>query len=534
VKDADTAIWDVVVFGSSGAGLAAAVQAGRSGLSVLLLEPGIRIGGMTTGGLGATDIGEASTIGGIAKEFYQRVYRHYLQPEAWRFESRATYAPKHRDSINEREQLHFFFEPSVALRIATQLLAEAGVVWRTNCPMDRVRPPLFINQNLAGLYLASGQLIRGRYFIDASYEGDLMAHAGVPYVVGREGNHEFDESLNGFLPQAEADTAHLDPYLRAGDATSGLLPGIVPDPQRETGSADQWVQAYNFRFCLTNIAANRIAISRPADYNPLYYELLLRHIRSTHQRCRNFPFFKTTPIPNCKTDSNNLGNLSTDFVGHSHEWAEASDERRAAIWQQHCDYTLGMLWFLQNDPRVPAAWRREISQWGLAADEFTESGNWPSQLYVREARRMRSDYVVTEQDCLGLRDPHDPVAMGSYAMDSHQVSRYVDDQGRLRFEGGFWKTCRPYPISLRAILPPRGSCPNLAVPVCLSATHAAFGSMRMEPVFMMLGQAAALAAQIALRTASSLQDVPAAELAHQLVAHGAVTAGIHGKESLVR
>lgn len=518
----DEIVYDVVVYGSSGAGIAAATQAARLGLKTLLIEPGPRIGGMTTGGLGATDIGDVQTIGGFAREFYRSIYSHYLSDSAWSYESREDFLPRHPYSVHEPEGYHFFFEPSVALKVANGFLARAGAEILQGSGLDREAKVRMQDGRLHAIQLVNGWRIRARYFVDASYEGDLMAAANVPYVIGREGNLEFGETLNGFLPHAAESTAYLDPYRIPGDPDSGLLPGIEQWNGEKRGDADDRVQAYNFRLCLTNVPDNRIQIWQPDNYEPLQYELLARHIIAKADQCNEFPYFKLTPVPNLKTDSNNMGIFSTDFVGGSHDWATSGDTKRRHLWSEHRDYTLGLLWFLGNDDRIPEDWRREVSKWGLARDEFIETDHWPPQLYVREARRMRSDYVITEADCRGIVRTDDPVALGSYHMDSHQVSRYVDAEGRFRIEGGFWQKCDAYPISYRAIIPPRGSCGNIAVPVCLSATHAAFGSARMEPVFMMLGQAAALAIENACRDGVTLQEVDYQRLHAALTDAGAV------------
>lgn len=515
-------VYDVVVYGSTGAGFGAALQAARAGLSTILIEPGPRLGGMTTGGLGATDIGNSRTIGGIGREFYARIYAHYLDPQNWTNESREEYFPKHPDNIEEAAGLQFFFEPSVALRIMTEMLEEHKVPILKMAPLDREARLERDGRRILSIPLKAGKRIAGRMFLDASYEGDLMAMAEVPFCLGREANDQFGETLNGFRPHPASETEHISPFLIPDDPASGLLPGIDPLPDAQPGDGDQRIQAYNFRLCLTDIPANRIPISRPERYDPLLFEPLARHLLAKGIACPFFPFFKRTPLPNRKTDSNNFGLFSTDFVGMSHGWPTGSDADREQIWQAHRNYTEGLLWFLGNDPRFPESWRQAVRRWGYARDEFTETGNWPAQLYVREARRLRADYVVTEADCRGLRVAGDPVALGSYAMDSHQVSRFVDAQGRLRIEGGFWKTCAPYPISYRAIVPEKGSCPNLVVPVCVSSTHAAYGSIRMEPVFMMLGQAGAIAAGIALREGTSLQEIDYCTLECDLMSAGAV------------
>ncbi|HRJ73568.1 MAG TPA: FAD-dependent oxidoreductase, partial [Terrimicrobiaceae bacterium] len=290
----------------------------------------------------------------------------------------------------------------------------------------------------------------------------------------------------------------------------------------EEGAGDHRVQAYNFRMCLTDDPANRAVVTKPDGYDPLQYETVLRHLLAHPQARLGEILFTLVPMPNRKTDSNNKNLFSTDFVGASHAWPEASYEERARIWQAHRTYQQGLLWFLANDPRVPETLRAEVAEWGLARDEFADNGNWPYQLYVREARRMVADYVVTEHDTVGRHRAPDPVALASYGMDSHLVSLFVDDQHRLRLEGAFFKSVKPYPVSYRAVVPKKSECTNLLVPVCVSASHAAYGSMRMEPVFMMLGQAAATAAALAVQSPSAVQDVPYESLRDHLRRDGMV------------
>lgn len=505
-------VFDVVVYGGTSGGIAAAVTAAQRGHAVVLIEPSSRLGGMTTNGLGATDMWEKDKVGGFAREFYAAIYAHYATAEAWRHETRDEYRPKHRDALAEDLKLQFFFEPSVALKILEARLHQAGVVvWRG----ERLRRPDGARKSgnrLTAIELESGRRVEGRVFIDASYEGDLLAAAGVSYFVGREARQDFEEALAGIRYLPPARTAHLDPFRVRGDAGSGLLPGIKAEAPGVEGAGDHRVQAYTFRVCLTDVPENRRPISRPENYDPLRYELLARHLALHPHQTVGPQLFKLTPMPNRKTDSNNQGVFSTDFVGASYAWAEATYEERARLWREHRDYVQGFFWFLQNDERVPAQAREQARRWGLARDEFVESDNWPVQLYVREARRMRGEYVVTERDCTGERSVDDPVALGAYALDSHQVTYFVDAEGRLRGEGAFWREVPAYGISRRALLPREEECANLLVPVCVSATHVAYGSLRMEPVFMMLGQAAALLASRALEENVAVQRVPYDEL----------------------
>jgi hypothetical protein len=520
LRSADTIV-DVVIYGGNAAGAVAAVQVSRMGGTVVLLEPSPAIGGLTTGGLGATDVGDKRAVGGVAHEFYRRIYDYYEEPAAWRSETRAAYVPRHPLNISDSMRLHWFFEPHVATRILNEFLSAAKVPVHLNARLDRTRGVRKENGRITAITLLDGRVFRGRTFIDATYEGDLMAAAGVSYAIGREPNSRYAETLNGIRFVSEQSTAGIDPFVRPGDPSSGLLPRVDARAPGKEGDGHEGVQAYNFRVCLTDVPENRVPFVKPARYDPLNYELLLRSI--TGRNITPGPqLFTLSPMPNRKTDTNNRNLFSTDYVGRSHRWAEASYEERDLLWQEHKDYTQGFFWFLENDPRVPENVRRETSRWGLAKDEFTATDHWPFQLYVREARRLVGEAVVTEHDCRRKNVTTDPVALASYAMDSHAVGMFVDEQRRLRIEGAFLETIGAFPISYRALLPKRTECTNLIVPVCLSASHVAYGSVRMEPVFMMLGQAAATAAMLAQQRDLTLHTLPYATLRARLLADGQV------------
>jgi hypothetical protein len=483
---------DICVFGATAGGVAAAVQAARLGHSVAVVESSAHIGGISASGLGWTDFGNVETVGGIAREFYRAVGRHYGVHEAWQF------------------------EPHVAQQIFTS--------W-----IDGVCVPVFFREYLCGsqidggriiaLQFESGLRIQARMFIDASYEGDLMACAGVSFTVGRESNEQYGETLNGMQIHEKHQFAYpVDPYRRPGSPGSGLLPGIDPACDYRQGSGDRRIQAYNFRMCLTDVVDNRRPFVCPHGYDRAAYELLARYLQGGW----NEVFAKFDRIPGGKTDTNNHGALSTDFIGANHSWPTAGNAERERIFQAHVTYQQGLQWFLCHDPAVPASIRERYIVWGTPKDEFIETDGWPHALYVRESRRLVSDYVVTENHCCGKLTCDDPVALGAYGMDSHNCRRIVLD-GRLWNEGdvqaaGF----PPYPISYRSIIPRRGECSNLLVPVCVSASHIAFGSIRMEPVFMMLGQAAANAASLALEGGSSVQEVDYRGLRAQLQNQGQV------------
>jgi hypothetical protein len=506
---AETDSFDIVVYGATGGGVAAAVEAGRLGKSVALVEPQKFIGGMTAGGLGATDIGSKKTVVGLAKEFYHRVWKHYNKPESWKYETREEYKPKHHDAISDNLEVHWFFEPKVADMILTEMLSEAGVKVFTGERMVREKNGVKMEGNrISTVTMESGKIFGGKMFIDASYEGDLMAGAGVSYFVGREANSEHNETINGIRALRVHPGKEMDPYKVPGDAKSGIIPGVEPKPPGPDGTADKRVQAYTFRMCLTDVKENQLPITKPENYDPMMFEGHLRWINVNPKEKPGALFYKLTPMPNRKTDSNNQGLFSTDYVGKSAEWAEASYARRAELWQEHVDYVRGYFWFLGNDPRVPEHIRTETLRWGLPKDEFAKAGHWPFQLYVREARRMKSAYIVTEHDCRRTKLVEDGIILASYGMDSHSTSRYVDEDGQLRGEGGMLIRVKPYPVSYRSIVPVEKECANLLVPVCLSATHAAYGSIRMEPVFMMLGQASAYAAARSIDTGKPVQAVP--------------------------
>jgi hypothetical protein len=515
--------YDVVVYGATSGGVTAAVQAGRMGKRVVLIAPDGHIGGMTTGGLGATDRGSPRTVGGLAREFYRGLYEYYSDPGAWKYETRAEYVPKHPWTVTEDQKLHWFFEPHAADRVYRGMLAKEGVAIVSGERLDLGRGVEKDGTRIVAIVMEGGRRFAGKVFLDATYEGDLMAKAGVSYIVGREPNSRYDEQYNGI--QLNRAIEGVDPYVVPGDPSSGTLPGVVfPRQPGEPGQGDGLTQAYNFRLTLTDVGENQVAITRPDDYDPKLYELLARQLAATRPTTIDKVLLRLTPMPNRKTDTNNSGLFSTDYLGMSYDWPEADYATRARIWQAHKSYTQGLLWFLGHDPRVPREVRDEMLRWGLARDEFTDTGHWTPQLYVREARRMVSDYVVTDRDARHLRKAEDPVALATYAMDSHYVSRFVDARGRLWLEGGYGMSLnkRPMAVSYRSIVPRRGEASNLVVPVCLSASHAAYGSIRMEPVFMMLGQSAATAACLAIDRGVAVQDLPYPALRDRLLADGLV------------
>lgn len=469
--------YDVCVYGSTSAGVVAAYSAAQCGKSVVLIEPTEHVGGMTTGGLGFTDIGNKQVIKGVAKEFYRKVGRHYGRLEQWIFE------PSVADSIMRSYLQHENITVLTGRRIVS---ADKSGTRITSIVVETSAEP------------HSTMTVGADYFIDCSYEGDLMARAGVSYVVGRESNDTYGETYNG----VELMTGHqfpdgIDPYRVEGDPSSGLLWGISDAEVAPDGTGDEMVQAYNYRICLTSDPDNMIPITRPEGYDSTRYELLLRLIEAQPDKRMLNDYFIWSRMPNDKTDINNRGGFSTDMIGMNHSYPEASYDERDSIIAAHTLYTKGLLWFLGNDQRVPDIMRKRMRMWGYPKDEYTAFGHWTPQLYIREARRMVGEYVATQADCEGRAVVNDGVAMAAYQMDSHNCQRIVitengrdmvKNEGNVEIGGGL-----PYPISYRSITPKRSECTNLLVPVCLSASHIAYGSIRMEPVFMVLGQVAAVA-----------------------------------------
>lgn len=505
---------DLVIYGGTSGGVAAAVQASRMGKSVILIEPSKHLGGLTSGGLGATDIGNKAAIGGIAREFYQRIRKHYENDASWTQEKRADFKGRGHDA---NDDAGWTFEPHVAERLFDELMKEHKVVVVRSQRLDLKNGVQKEGPRILSITMESGEVYRGKMFIDATYEGDLMAKAGVSFHVGREANKKYGETLNGV--QVKNAVHHqfikkIDPFVKPGDPSSGLLPLVHADPAGIEGEGDHRVQAYNYRLCATDRPANRRPWPQPAGYDEKRYELLLRNFEAGDHRLPWNPVL----MPNRKTDSNNNFAFSTDHIGANYGYPEGDYATRAKIIQDHIDYQKGLMWTLAKHPRVPADVRRHFTTWGLAKDEFTDNDNWPHQLYVREARRMVSNYVMTEHNCRGKLTPEDSVGLAAYTMDSHNVQRYVTKEGHVLNEGdvqvgGF----SPYPISYRSIVPKESECTNLFVPVCLAASHIAYGSIRMEPVFMVLGQSSATAACLALDANVEVQKVDYAKLKARLV-----------------
>ncbi|MCA8998007.1 MAG: FAD-dependent oxidoreductase [Planctomycetaceae bacterium] len=511
-RGADESAYDIVVYGGTSAGVVAAVQGARMGKSVVLIEPKQHLGGLTISGLGMTDTGNKSVIGGVSREFYQRVKSHYDQDSAWQQEQKGDYS-RYRAS----DDAMWTFEPHVAEQIYEAMLAETDVHVLKGEALDRRSGVKMEGPSIQSITLKSGKVIRGKRFIDSTYEGDLMAAAGVSYTVGRESNEKYGETLNGVQIRNAIHhqfTKPVDPYVKPGDPSSGLLPGINTMPGTD-GQADDRVQAYNYRICMTDAEENRVPFDQPAGYDPVDHELLLRNFEAGDMRIP----LSIAMMPNRKTDLNNNFAVSTDWIGMNYDYPEADDETREEILKAHETYVRGFLWTLQNSERIPQDIRDQVARWGYSKNEFPDNGHFGYWCYIREARRMVSDYVQTEMDCRRTRVCDDSVGLGSYNMDSHNCQRYVDEQGHVRNEGDVQVSPRgPYLISYKSIVPRQQECDNLFVPVCLSSSHIAYGSIRMEPVFMILGQSAATAASLSIDHGQSVQDVEYAKLRERLLA----------------
>ena len=512
---------DIIIYGGTSAAITAAVQATESGKSVIVVSPDKHLGGLSSGGLGFTDTGDKSVIGGLARDFYHRVYLHYEDSAAWTWQKHAEYGNKGQGTpaMDGNARTMWIFEPHVAEQVFEDYVKEYDLDVRRDEWLDRESGVAVEAGRITEITTLSGKTYAGKVFIDATYEGDLMAAAGVSYHVGREANSVYGEKWNGVqtgvLHHGHWFKSDISPYKVPGDSTSGLLYGVSAAHPGEYGAGDHRVQAYCFRMCLSNHPDNRVAFPKPDNYNPENYELLARVFASGWRET----FQKFDPIPNRKTDTNNHGPFSTDFIGMNYDYPEATYQRRKEIIKEHEDYQKGLMYFLANDPKVPEDVRSEMAQWGLAADEFTDNGNWPHQLYIREARRMVGQYVMTEHDTFSDREIADPVGMGSYTLDSHNVQRYIKPDGYVQNEGDIGvHPKQPYQISYGSLVPKKEECTNLLVPVCVSSSHIAFGSIRMEPVFMILGQSAALAASLAIDNGSDVQAVAYDALEQELQA----------------
>lgn len=519
---------DVIIYGGTSAAIIAAVEVVQSGKTVMVVSPDIHPGGLSSGGLGWTDTGRKEVIGGLSRDFYHRIFMHYQQPDAWKWMNKEEYgnAGQGTPAIDGENRTMWIFEPHVAEKVFEDYISEYKIPVYRDEWLDRENGVIRKNDRILSITTLSGKTFSGKVFMDATYEGDLMAAAGISYHVGREGTDVYGEEWNGVQTGVFHHRHHfnvlkepVDPYWIPGDPASGLLPGISPEPPGEKGAGDHRVQAYCFRVCMTNHPENRIPFPRPEGYDSTQYELLLRIFDAGWREW----FQKFDAIPNRKTDTNNHGPFSSDNIGMNYDYPEASYERRREIFREHETYQKGLLWFVANDTRVPEEVRSQMQQWGLSGDEFTDNGNWPHQLYIREARRMLGKFVMTENELLKRVPTPESVGMGSYTIDSHNVQRYVTEDGHVHNEGDIGVGLPgPYEIAYGSLVPKKEECENLLVPVCVSSSHIAFGSIRMEPVFMLLGQSAAVAAVMAIDNRQAVQDISYEALQSKLLERGQI------------
>lgn len=516
--------YDLVVYGGTSSGVIAAVQATKMGKTAIIVCPDKHLGGLSSGGLGWTDSGKKEAVGGLSQEFYHRVWKHYQRPDAWRWQDQKEFGNKHQSpaGANGAGPALWVFEPHVAETVFEDFVREHKISVHRDEWLDRENGVAKEGERITSIKMLSGNEYRGKMFIDATYEGDLMAGARVDFHVGREANSVYDETWNGIqtgvLHHGHWFKKPIDPYVIAGDPDSGLLPRISAEPPGKKDEGDHRVQAYCFRMCLTNAPENCIPFPKPDGYDPRQYELMLRVFDSGWRQT----FGKFDHIQNFKTDTNNHGPFSTDNIGCNYDYPNGSYERRREIISEHESYQKGLMYFLANDPRVPDEVRNKMATWGLPKDEFKDNGGWPHQIYVREARRMVGKYVMTEHDCFDRKETPESVGMGSYTLDSHNVQRYVKPDGFVQNEGDIGVGVPPYEIAYGALTPRKQQCENLLVTVCVSSSHIAFGSIRMEPVFMILGQSAATAACMSIEADLAVQDLAYEQLKKRLLADGQI------------
>lgn len=496
---------DLIVYGGTASGVITAYSAAREGLRVILLEPGHHLGGMVTGGLSATDTGQFRVIGGYARDFYMQAAEHY-------------------GLRNLDQAANWRSEPRVGEEIFRKMLRDSGVEIRFGEKLKEHDGVLHSAQKIVSIRTMNGRQWRAKVYADCSYEGDLMAQAGVKYTYGRESAAEYGEDLAGV--RAHTPAHQFKWPVSAYDSRHNLLPEIGPGPLAAPGSGDKLVQAYNFRLILTQDPANRLPFPKPARYDASRFALLQRYLSQFESHMGRAPrltdLTNPVPIPNHKADFNNNGPVSTDYIGHSWNYPDASYAEKKAIWEDHLNYTQSFFYFLSTDPSVPSSLREETNAWGLPKDEFQDTGHWPNQLYIREARRMVGSYVMRQSDLQTARAKADSIGMGSYNSDSHNIQRVAQADGTVTNEGDVQVPVEPYEIPFRTILPARSQALNLLVPVCFSATHAAYSSLRMEPQYMIIGQAAGVAAALAIQQKTPVQDVSIGELQKKLHDHGAI------------
>ncbi len=517
---------DVIIYGGTSAAVTAAVQIRKMGKSVIVVSPDLHLGGLTSSGLGYTDTGNKEVIGGLSREFYHRIYTYYQLSETWKWQRVEEYGNKGQGTpaIDGDARTMWIFEPHIAEQVFEDFITDFEIDVHRDKWLDRETGVVVEDGKIVSFRTLSGQSYKGAIFIDATYEGDLMAAAGITFHVGREANEVYNETWNGIQVGVLHHGHHfgemnISPYVTPGDPSSGVLPLISTEDPGVKGAGDEKVQAYCFRTCLTREQQNRVPFTRPDDYDPSQYELLVRVLEAGW----NQVFAKFDAIPNLKTDVNNHGPFSFDHIGVSYDYPEASYVRRREIIEEHESYQKGLLYFIANDPRIPAEIQEEMKKWGLAKDEFRDNEHWPHQIYIREARRMIGEFVMTENEIQGKTPVDRSIGMGSYTMDSHNIQRYITPEGYVQNEGDIGVHPQdPYKIDMGTILPKKAECSNLLVPVAVSSSHIAFGSIRMEQVFMILGQSAATVAVIALESKTSVQDVSYDKLKAILIKDGQV------------
>lgn len=521
---------DVVVYGGTSAAVIAAVQAKKMGKSVVVVSPDKHLGGLSAGGLGFTDTGNKAVIGGLSRDFYHRIWKHYDDAASWTWQKKEQYGNKGQGTpaIDGDQKTMWIFEPSAAEKVFDGYISENQIPLHRDEWLDRAKGGVSLEGGkITAFKTLSGKTFKGKMFIDATYEGDLMAAAGISYHVGREAQATYDEKWNGVQTGVLHHRHHfgvlkekqISPYVVPGDPKSGVLPRINKEHPGEFGKGDNKVQAYCFRMCLTNNPENRVPFAKPEGYDPKQYELIVRIYEAGWRET----FDKFDPIPNLKTDTNNHGPFSFDNIGMNYDYPDASYERRREIIREHETYQKGLLYFIATDPRVPEDVRKEMQTWGLPKDEFKDNGNWSHQLYIREARRMIGSFVMTENELLKKKPTPDSIGMGSYTIDSHNVQRYITPEGFVQNEGDIGVGLKqPYEIAYGSLVPKKEQCQNLFAPVCVSSSHMAYGSIRMEPVFMILGQSAATAAVMAIDAKIAVQDVPYPALREKLLADGQI------------
>lgn len=493
--------FDVVVYGTTASGVVSAIAASRQGMKVALVGVDQHLGGMISGGLSSSDRGKDEVIGGISREFFERVGKHY------------------------NESIEWYFEPHVAEQVFREMLGETKVVYLQKVRLREQNGVRMKDHRIASITLTDGTELSASVFVDASYEGDLMGEAGVQYTWGRESEAQYGELIAGVRDRQRPDH-HFNVRVSPYEADGSLLPEVQKGPRGPLGQGDKYVQAYTFRMCLTNKPGNMIPFPRPDTYDPHRYELLKRYIAALAAKENHPPVMKELMIMNKikgqKLDINNFGGFSIDHIGASVDFPAANYRRQAEIWADHYNYEAGFFYFLAHDPSVPKSLQDEVNSYGLAKDEFPAEKGWPFQLYIREGRRMMGQYVMTQKDITTDVKKADSIGMGSYQSDSHHVRRIPTDDGAVENEGEQYVLTVPYQIPYRVMLPQKKDVENLLVPVCFSASHVAYSTIRMEPQYMILGQASGVAAAIAAQQKKAVADISVEELQARLRKENAV------------